>query len=460
MPPLQIVSIVGRPNVGKSSLFNRILKQKVAVVNGSPGVTRDRNYKETSWSGYTFDLVDTGGLIPTSKENIPSEIQKQVTIAIQESTVIIFLVDAQTGPTDLDLLIAKQLKRTCAEKVIVVANKAEAKDAYIEASKHLALGCGAPFPISALHGSGVGDLLDKVNALLTKSDLTLTPLQKDTALNIAVIGRPNSGKSSFVNKLLNNDRMIVDNLPGTTRDSIDSILVYNNQKVRIVDTAGLRKKTQVHDDTEYYCNLRALDSIKRCDICVLLIDTTNKLGEQDLKILNHTIKNRKGMVVCWNKWDIMEKDLKTFDTLVAEAKKTCKDIHYVPMISISALTGQRVLNVIDIAFGVKERMVKLIKPSKLREEFFGWVKVHPHPFKSSKEVRFLGIKQLSSDYPHFNIFCTNPGNVVLSYKRFLANKMQETFDFSGCPMTFHFKPAGVQGRDRGKTKNDLSEKEF
>lgn len=460
MPILPVVSIVGRPNVGKSSLFNRILKQKVAVVNGSPGVTRDRNYKETSWCGYTFNIVDTGGLIPTSRENIPSEIHKQVNIAIQESTVIIFLVEAQTGPTDLDLLIAKQLMRECPEKVILVANKAESGEACIEASKNLALGCGDPFPISALHGNSVGDLLDKVCVLLTKSALNMTPLQKDTALNIAVVGRPNSGKSSFVNKLLKNDRMIVDDAPGTTRDSVDSIMTYNNLKIRIIDTAGLRKKAQVHNNTEYYCNLRALDSIKRCDICVLLIDTINKLGEQDLKILKHTVRNKKGMVICWNKWDIVEKDFKTFDTLVAEAKKTYKEIHSVPMISISALTGLRVLNVIDIALQVKERMVKRIKPSELREEFFHWVKVYPHPFKSNKEVRFLGIKQLYADYPHFNIFCTNPNNVVISYKRFLVNKMQETYDFSGCPMVLNFKPAGHQGRGKEKTRNDLSEKGF
>ncbi len=460
MPTLPVVSIVGRPNVGKSSLFNRILKQKVAVVDDTPGVTRDRNYKETSWSGYHFTVVDTGGLIPTSKESIPSEIHKQVDIAIRESSAIIFLVEAQTGPTDLDLLIARQLMKACPEKVILTANKAESEEAGIEASGHFALGCGDPFPISALHGKGTGDLLDEVCLLLKQKFPQTSSLQKDTALNIAIVGRPNSGKSSLVNKLLKNERMIVDDAPGTTRDAIDSILTYNNLQIRLIDTAGLRKKTQVHDNTEYYCNMRAIGSIRKCDVCVLLIDTTMKLGEQDLKILKHTIINRKGMIVCWNKWDLVDKDSKTFDSLVAEAKKTYREIKYVPMLSVSALTGQRVANVIDMAFEVKQRMVRRIKPFRLRDDFFEWVKIHPHPYMAPKEIRFLGIKQLNAEHPHFNIFCTNPSSVAPSYKRFLINKMQDTYDFSGCPIALTFKTAGLKKRGKENTGNNSSEKEF
>ena len=459
VPPLPVVSIVGRPNVGKSSLFNRILKEKVAVVDDAPGVTRDRNYKDTSWSGCNFTVVDTGGLIPTSKDSIPSEIHKQVDIAIKESSAIIFLVEAQTGPTDLDLLIARQLMKECPEKVILAANKAESEEAGIEASRHCALGCGDPFPISALHGKGIGDLLDKVCLLLTQNIPGAGSLQKDTSLAIAIVGRPNSGKSSFVNKLLNNDRMIVDDVPGTTRDAIDSVLTYNNMQIRLIDTAGLRKKAQVHDNIEYYCNMRAIDSIRKCDICVLLIDTTLKLGEQDLKILKHTIKNRKGMVICWNKWDLVDKDSKTFDALVAEAKKTYKEIKYVPMVSVSALTGQRVAHVIDMALEIKRHMVRRIKPSQLRDNFFDWVKTHPHPYVAPRDVRFLGIKQIYAEHPHFNIFCTNPKSVAPSYRRFLINKLQDTYGYSGCPIALTFKTAGLKKRGKENTGSDSSERE-
>lgn len=457
---LPVVSIVGRPNVGKSSLFNRILKQKIAVVNDTPGVTRDRNYKKTSWNDCNFTVVDTGGLIPTSKENIPSEIHKQVDVAIRESSVIIFIVDAQTGPTDSDLLIARQLMRVCPEKVILAANKSESKEAGIEVSRHCALGCGDPFSISALHGKGIGDLLDTVCQLLKQKTPQTKLLQKDVALNLAIVGRPNSGKSSFVNKLLKNERMIINDAPGTTRDAIDSFLIYNNSLIRLIDTAGLRKKAQVHDNTEYYCNMRAIDSIRECDICVLLIDTTIKMGEQDMKILKQTNKNRKGIIICWNKWDLINKDSKTFDSLAAETKKMYKELKHIPMVSISTLTGQRVPNVIDIAFEVKQRLVRRIKPSRLRDDYFNWVKEHPHPYISPKDVRFLGIKQIYADHPHFNIFCTNPKSVVPSYKRFLINTMQDTYDFSGCPIALSFKKAGLKKRGKDDTDNNSSEKEF
>jgi GTP-binding protein len=438
---LPVVSIVGRPNVGKSSLFNRVLRRRVAVVDDTPGVTRDRNYMETEWNGLIFYLVDTGGLVPKAKESIPAEINKQVDIAIEESNAVIFIVDGQTGPADLDLLIARHLRKHSAEKVILVANKTESKFAIYDLGALMKLGLGEPIAVSALHGKGVADMLDAVTLIIKKSiSEKKVPLDRSVDLSIAILGRPNAGKSSLVNKLLKDDRMIVDDVPGTTRDAIDSYLTLNGKSIRIIDTAGLRKKAQVHNEIEYYCNLRALDSLMRCNVCVLLIDTPQKLGEQDMKILKHAIKQRKGCIVCWNKWDIMEKESKTFDHLVAETREKYMEMQNMPMLAISALTGQRVNTIIDLAFTIKEKMAVRVKTSELKEAFFSWVRVHPHPFNPPKENRFLGIKQLPAPYPHFLVFCTDPENILPVYKRFIINKMHETYDFSGCPLIVDFRP--------------------
>ncbi len=455
MSYIPIVSVIGRPNVGKSSLFNRILNRRIAVVNDFPGVTRDRNCMEATWNGQEFNIIDTGGLIPTSRESIPSEIKTQVDIAVEESTVIIFLVEAQPGPTDLDLLIAKQLRKKCKKKIILVANKSESREAKIEAHRHVSLGCGDPLMVSAIHGYGIGDLLDRICEKIKEDGKEKLPEKLEIDLSIAVVGRPNAGKSSFVNKLLKDSRMIVDDLPGTTRDAIDSMLNYNGLNVKLIDTAGLRKKAQVNDEIEYFSNLRALGSVKRCDICVLLIDSVKKLGEQDLKIVSHVVKNKKGLVICWNKWDIMEKDHKTFDMLVSETKKRYMEMQHVPMVSISALTGQRVTKVVEIARQIKTTMKKHIKPSDLRDDFFNWIKRHPHPFISGKEVRFLGIKQRDSHYPQFLIFCANPKSIVPSYRRFLINKFHEKYDFFGCPIILQFKLAGRSGLKKESDKDSL-----
>lgn len=451
---LPVVSIVGRPNVGKSSLFNRILHHRVAVVDDTPGVTRDRNYREAEWNGCVFCVVDTGGIIPNARENLPAEINKQVNLAIQESAAIIFMVDGQTGPADLDIIIARQLRKKSLEKVVLAVNKTESHEALNELSRHLRLGLGEPVAISAIHGSGVADMLDEVCSILRKKSLRKADQDQEVDLSIAVLGRPNVGKSSLVNKLLNDNRMIVDDAPGTTRDAIDSYIRYKNKSVRIIDTAGLRKKSQVHNDIEYYCNLRALDSIKRCDVCVLLIDATQNVGEQDLKILAQAVRQRKGCIVCWNKWDLVEKETKTFDTLVADARNKYREMQYLPMLSISALTGQRVKNVLDTAVTIKNAFSLRIKPSALKENFFTWVRMYPHPFNPPKQNRFLGMKQLQAPYPHFLVFCTDPEHVVPSYKRYIINKMHETYDFYGCPMVVDFRPV-AKPRRRNAFQQDL-----
>lgn len=451
---LPVVSIVGRPNVGKSSLFNRILRRRIAVVDDRSGVTRDRNYMESSWNGVSFNIVDTGGMDPSTKEVIPKEINKQVKMAMEESAAIIFLVESLTGPTDIDMMIARQLRKN-SKRVIIASNKSESREAELEAVQHLSLGLGDPVIISALHGKGVGDLLDAaVEVIQREGDKLIKKISAD--LSIAVIGRPNAGKSSIVNKLLNDDRMIVTDIAGTTRDAVDTFLEHKGRRIKIIDTAGMRKKAQVDDDVEYYANLRALGSIKRADICILLIDTNFDIGEQDLKIIAHIVKLKKGLVLAWNKWDLMEKDTKTFDNLVKETRKKFMELKYTPMISISALTGQRVDKVLDIAFEVKAKMEKQIQPALLRESLYTWTKMKPHPFIDSKQVRFLGIKQAKTEYPHFTFFCSYPENIVPSYKRFLVNKFQNKFDFSGCPVVFDFKNAArPKAEIRTNTPDDI-----
>ncbi len=436
-----VISIVGRPNVGKSSLFNRIVGRRIAVVDDFPGVTRDRNYYRASWNETDFTLVDTGGLIPTVHDSIPEAIHDQVDIAIRESMVVLFVVEAGTGITDLDLLIAKQLRRSFASKTLLVVNKAESAKIAYEIDSFRSLGLGKPFPVSALHGKGVGDLLEEALSLASKSFEKPSGVQECAQeLKVAIVGRPNAGKSSIVNKFLKQNRMIVDSQPGTTRDSIDSQLRYGDGKITLIDTAGLRKKSHVKEDMEYYSNLRALDSIERCDVCILMVDVSQGIGVQDMRILRKVYETRKGVVLAWNKWDLLEKDHKTFDKLVSEVRHEYNELKSVPMVSVSALTGQRINVILQQVFEVKERMGRKIGASEFENQVFEWVKVHPHPVTPGKEVRFLGAKQINAPFPLFRFFVTNPGEVLPGYVRYLTNKIQDKYDFCGCPVVLEFRP--------------------
>jgi len=441
-PPLPVISIVGRPNVGKSSLFNRILGRRVAVVDDVAGVTRDRNYMKAVWNDAEFTLVDTGGLLPNLREAIPEAIHSQVDIAIRESAVVLFVVEMGTGVTDLDQTIARQLKRSFASRTILVVNKAESAKAVYEIPSYMQLGLGKPYPVSALHGKGVADLLEEALEMArenTKDGHGVTV--EAEGLRVAIVGRPNAGKSSLVNKLLKQNRMIVDSKPGTTRDAVDSLLEYGDKKVILVDTAGLRKKARVKkNDLEYYSNMRAIDSIDRCDICVLVIDVSAGIGVQDMRILRKILEARKGVVVVWNKWDIMEKDHKTFDAMVAEVRHEYQELKNVPMISLSALTGQRVASLMSLVFDVKERMGVNVGGTEFEDMIFDLVRAHPHPVTPGKDVRFLGVKQVNAAFPLFRFFVTNHDTVTAGYERFLANKIYERYDFLGCPVVLEFRP--------------------
>ncbi|MBD3418657.1 MAG: ribosome biogenesis GTPase Der [Chitinivibrionales bacterium] len=441
VPQLPVISIIGRPNVGKSSLFNRIVGKRVAVVDDFSGITRDRNYMETEWNGIRCIVVDTGGLLPTADEPIPTEINKQVDIAMHESDAVIFLVDAQTPPTDYDLLIARKVRRTLHGKILLAANKAEKESVLYEVDHYLELGLGEVHPISALHGNGVGDLLDCAFAVAEKNRHPRESLFSGDAVKLAIVGRPNAGKSSLVNSLLKEERMIVDTVAGTTRDAVDSLVAYRQKELVIIDTAGLRRKAQVKNNVEYYANLRALESIKRCDVAVLIIDVLNKIGEQDLKILGKIHEARKGAVVCLNKWDALPKDTRTFDQLAAEAKRQNMDIRHIPILSISALTGQRVHKIFDHALAIHERMHYKVTAAELKNLVFDWCREHPHPIVSNKEVRILGGKQRQADFPLFFIYATNAQKAQPGYIRYLTNKIYGHWNFEGCPVVVEFKQA-------------------
>ena len=445
-----IVSVIGRPNVGKSSLFNRVIGKRIAVVDDMPGVTRDRNYYAATWGDLDFTLVDTGGMLPDVHDGLPEAIHEQVQIAVKESCAVLFIVDVQTGVTDLDLLIAKQIRRVASDKVILVVNKTESLKTQFDLDMFRSLGLGAPHPISALHGQGVADLLDAVVRTAKKTIAKQPKLAGgEVALKLAIIGRPNAGKSSLVNKLLKQERMIVDSEPGTTRDSIDTELIHNGKKVILIDTAGLRKKSHVKHDVEYYSNLRALESIERCDVCALVIDVTNEIGVQDLRILRKVLEMRKGVVLVWNKWDIMEKDHKTFDNLAVETRRQFQELKHAPMISISALTGQRVGSIVDEALAIKDRMKVRLPSAEFEDQIFSWVRVHPHPAVPENPVRFMGAKQVEAYFPFFRFFVTNPDDMAPSYVRYLLNKIHETYEFSGCPVVLEFKPIAKQKRHWG-----------
>jgi GTP-binding protein len=449
---IPVIAIVGRQNVGKSSLFNRILGRRDAVVENIPGVTRDRNYRPCVWQGQPFSLVDTGGMMPSGIGTLHRSINAQIDIAVDEAAVVLFVVEAGCGITDEDQQIAKLLRKKAADRVLLIVNKSESPRVRYEIDAYRKLGLGRPWPVSALHGNGVADVLDKAvhrireHGALDRPGTAFNPL----TLRVAVVGRPNAGKSSLVNKLLRKNRMIVDDEPGTTRDAIDSEMVWKERPVLLIDTAGLRKKSHVKQDLEHYFNLRALQSIERCDVCVVMIDAVEGLGVQDMRIVNKAFELRKGVLLAWNKWDLVKKEHTTFDRLVADTRRFILELRPVPMIAISALTGQRVAGVLDHALAIKERMMFRVPSAEFEDNVFSWVRAHPHPAIPRNPVRFLGARQMEAPFPLFRFFSTNPSGVVSMYKRFLTNKIYETYGFEGCPLGVQFR--APKGRSAGEDR--------
>jgi len=440
---MNLVAIVGRPNVGKSTLFNRLIGQRAAIVEDTPGVTRDRIYGITEWNGIRFMVIDTGGFIPGSEDNMERAIREQAMIAIDEADSIILLTDGRDGVTPFDEDIAKIL-RSSHKKVTLIVNKCDntIQDNY--AHEFHRLGLGEPFPVSALNGHNTGDFLDLVVDGLKDFD----PDEEDGRLKIAIVGRPNVGKSSITNALTGKERSIVTNIPGTTRDSVDSVVKYYGEDIVLIDTAGLRKRSQVSENIEMYSMLRTSRAIERCDIAVVVIDAERGMEDQDKKIINQVNDARKGILIAVNKWDLIEKETKTSDEWVTKIREDMRTFDYMPVIFISALTKQRISKIIDVAKEIRDRRTLRIKTSVLNEVLLQLLDKTPPPSVRGYDLRINYITQVGTEPPVFAFFCNHPQLIPESYKRFIENTMRRSFDLSGTPISFIFRRKNTPWTER------------
>lgn len=429
-----IVAIVGRPNVGKSTFFNRMVQRRQAIVDSVSGVTRDRHYGKTDWNGQEFSIIDTGGYIIGSDDIFEEEIRKQVDLAIDEASVILFLVDAQIGVTDLDVTVANHLRKA-KKPLILVANKVDNAAIMQQAVDLYSLGLGEYFCISAVNGSGTGELLDEV----VKS-LPPEPIREESDLpRFAIVGRPNVGKSSFINALVGEDRNIVTNIAGTTRDSLDTHYTKFGHDFVLVDTAGVRKKKNVHEDLEFYSVMRSIRSIEYSDVCLLIIDATLGFESQDQSIFHLADKNRKGIVILVNKWDLVEKDthsVKEYEEMIRNKISPFTDV---PIVFVSALNKQRLLKALQVAIDVFKDRKARITTSKLNSIMLPIIELTPPPATKGKYVKIKFCTQLPTKTPTFAFFANLPQYVKDPYKRFVENKLRENFDFSGVPLQIFFR---------------------
>ena len=428
-----IVAIVGRPNVGKSTLFNRLSESRKAIVDDFSGVTRDRHYETAEWIGKKFTIIDTGGYVANSDDQFEVAIREQVLIAIEEASVIIFMVDVKTGITDLDDEIATMLRKS-KKPVFVVANKVDNNNLIAEASVFYSFGLGELYCISSITGSGTGELLDDVVKHFEEE--FEEPNQLPT---YAFLGRPNVGKSSIINALIGKDRNIVTPIAGTTRDSIE--IEYNQfgHHFMLIDTAGLRKKTKVNENIEFYSVMRTIKALEKADVCILMIDATEGIESQDINIFKLIEKNHKGVVVLVNKWDLVEKDTKTSKEFEERIREKLAPFVDVPIIFTSALTKQRVMKAIETANEVYQNKTKHIPTSKLNDVMLEIIQQYPPPSLKGKYVKIKFVTQIPGRAPAFAFFCNLPQYVKEPYKRFLENKLRENFDFSGVPITIFLR---------------------
>jgi len=429
-----IVAIVGRPNVGKSTLFNRLVETRQAIVEEMSGVTRDRIYGKATWSGYDFSVIDTGGYVQGSDDIFEDEIRKQVEIAIDEANVILFMVDVTTGITDLDDAVAKML-RQAKKNVFLVANKVDSNSRVGLSSEFYGLGVGDVYDISATNGSGTGDLLDEVvKCFEQKKDD-----EEDDIPKFTIVGKPNVGKSSLVNALLGKERNIVTPISGTTRDAINTRYNAFGFDFNLVDTAGIRKKAKVHEDVEYYSVLRSVRAIESADVCIFMIDATEGIQKQDLSIYYMCEKNHKGIVVLVNKWDLIEKDHKTTKAFEAKIKEQLAPFNDVPIIFTSALTKQRIHKALEAAMEVYNNRIQKIQTSKLNEFFQEIFEQNPPPSLKGKYIKIKYVMQLPTHAPAFAFFCNLPQYIRDDYKRYLENKLRQEYNFTGVPVKLFFR---------------------
>lgn len=433
--PLPIVSIVGRPNVGKSTLFNRILGVRRAIVMDEPGVTRDRHYARTDWAGREFVLIDTGGYVPDSPDVFEKAIREQVSLSIDEAQVVLFLVDAREGVLPMDADLARLLRRS-KKAVILVANKVDNDRVEQQIGALYELGLGDPVPVSALTGRSSGDLLDRVVAGFPERPEE----EAGGAMRLAIIGRPNVGKSSLTNALLGTERAIVTAIPGTTRDALDSPLRYHGQDIILVDTAGLRRKSKIKENVEFYSTLRTLKSIQYCDVALCVLDGTEGFMHQDIDVIQEAIEHSKGLVIAVNKWDAVEKDDRSARQIEQFIHERVRMYDYVPVMFISALTKQRVPKVLEACLRVHQERQKRVSTSELNDALLPVMQATPPPSTATgKEVKIRYVTQVRTAPPVIVIFCSNASSVPESYHRFTERAIRTAFGFEGVPLTVQFR---------------------
>lgn len=429
-----IVAIVGRPNVGKSTLFNRLIKRRDAIVDEISGVTRDRHYGKSDWNGREFSIIDTGGYVVGSNDIFEQEIDKQVELALDEADAIIFVVDVATGITGMDEEVA-QLLRQVEKPIFVAVNKVDSALRVADAAEFYALGLGDYYTISSINGSGTGELLDAVVEALPEDQ----GIEDDELPRFAVVGRPNAGKSSFINALLGVDRYIVTDIAGTTRDSVDTKYNRFGFEFNLVDTAGIRRKAKVKEDLEFYTVMRSVRAIEHSDVCILVLDATRGFEGQDLNIFWLAERNKKGIVILVNKWDLVEKETNTVKEFETYIRKQIEPFTDVPIVFISALSKQRIYKAIETAVEVYKNKTKRISTSKLNDVMLPIIENTPPPAQKGKYVKIKFCTQLPTPTPQFAFFANLPQYVKEPYRRFVENKLRNNFDFNGVPVQVYFR---------------------
>lgn len=432
---MSLVAIVGRPNVGKSTLFNRLVGQRQAIVDATAGTTRDRHYGKTDWNGKEFSVIDTGGYAVNSDDLFEEDIRRQVMLAIDEADLILFMVEVGTGITDLDMMMANVLRRS-GKPVIVVCNKVDNYDLIYLSHEFHSLGLGAPYCISSMSGSGTGDLMDAILAALPEDTQAE---QQDDLPRITIVGRPNVGKSSMTNALLGEERNIVTDIAGTTRDSIHTRYNKYGMDFYLVDTAGMRKKGREMEDLEFYSVMRSIRAIENSDVCILMLDAQQGLESQDLNIHNLIVRNRKGCVIVVNKWDLVEKESNTMKEWRAFLAKKLAPFNDIPIVFASALNKQRILEVLQQAIRVYNSRRHRIPTSELNDYILPIIEAYPPASTKGKYIRIKYATQLPTPTPQFAFFVNLPQYIKEPYRRYLENKIREHWDFSGVPMQIYFR---------------------
>ena len=429
-----IAAIVGRPNVGKSTFFNRLIKRREAIVDAVSGVTRDRHYGKTDWNGVSFSVIDTGGYLAGGDDSFEKEINKQVALAIDEADAIIFMVNVEEGLTGMDEAVA-ELLRKCHKPILVAVNKVDSNNRRNDMHEFYALGFEHLYALSSVNGSGTGELLDDLVTLLPEKE----PQEENTLPRFAVVGRPNAGKSSFINALIGEDRYIVTDIAGTTRDAIDTKYNRFGFEFNLVDTAGIRRKAKVKEDLEFYSVMRSIRAIEHSDVCILMLDATRGFESQDANIFWLAQRNRKGIVILVNKWDLVEKENNTAKQYEAAIRKEIEPFTDVPILFVSALNKQRIYKAIETAVAVYNNRTKRIPTRKLNEVMLPIIENYPPPAIKGKYIKIKFCTQLPTPMPQFAFFANLPQYVKDPYRRFIENKLRENFDFNGVPIDVYFR---------------------